>query len=372
MTNALIIGGGIAGAITAMALRKAGITPAVYEAYPSGADDIGAFLTIMNNGIDALRAVDVHQPVIDNSFAANTVEFLDGSGNTLAVQDIGSEVNGPRTLTRATLYRVLHDEAARRGIAVVHGKRLIAAESIPGGAVARFDDGTTAHGDLLIGADGIHSVTRSIIDPTAPGPRYAGLNIAYGYTRDDSLPTATDRYRMIFGKRAFFGYTTSPDGQTWWFARLPAPETGPVPHDEIRQRLIDALAEDETPAANIVAATADRIFLSNAYDVPTTPVWHAGSMVLVGDAAHAASPAAGQGASMAIEDGVVLAQCLRDVPNNAFSAYEELRRDRVERLVATSAEDGARAAAGSADVDDRQDSRAWLYGHHIDWAASVV
>ncbi|WP_436496985.1 FAD-dependent monooxygenase [Actinokineospora sp. HUAS TT18] len=368
--DVLIIGGGIAGAVAAMALRKAGLNPALYEAYPTGADDIGAFLTIMNNGLDALRAVDAHQAVVDNSFAADQVEFLDARGDRLGLQPLTGDINGPRTLTRATLYRVLHDEAARRGIPVFHGKRLVSATR-DGKIVATFADRTTATGDVLVGADGIHSVTRSIIDPAAPAPRYAGLNIAYGYARDAALPVAANSYRMIFGGQAFFGYTTAPDGQTWWFARLPGPElTEPVPQPEIKRRLTDAFAADRSPATDIVAATTDDIHLSNAYDVPTTPAWHRDGMVLVGDAAHAASPAAGQGASMAIEDAVVLAQCLRDLPTHdtAFAAYEDVRRPRVERLVATSAEDGARAARGAAqDVTDRQDTRAWLYRHHIDW-----
>lgn len=357
MTHVLIIGGGVAGAVTAMALKKAGFTPVIHEAYATGADDIGAFLTIMNNGIDALRAIGAHQPVIDNSFPADHIEFLDRRGVQVGCQVIGdgADINGPRTLTRATLYRALHDEAERRGIPLVHGKRLTRAENTAGGGVvAFFDDGTHAEGDLLVGADGIHSTTRSIIDPTAPGPRHTGLTIAYGYARDSALPVAQNCYRMIEGSRAFFGYTTAPDGETWWFARLPADEP---------TRLVEAFAHDDTPAADIIAATGGNVFLTDAYDVPSTPMWHDRSMVLVGDAAHAASPAAGQGASMAIEDGVVLAQCLRDVPDpaQAFHIYEQKRRSRVERLVTVSAAQGTKST--------REESREWLYRHHLDWDA---
>jgi 2-polyprenyl-6-methoxyphenol hydroxylase-like FAD-dependent oxidoreductase len=80
MTEALIIGGGISGAVTAMALHKAGISSVVYEAYPTGAADAGAFLTIMHNGMDALRAIESHQPVIDNSFPANGIELVAANG----------------------------------------------------------------------------------------------------------------------------------------------------------------------------------------------------------------------------------------------------------------------------------------------------
>lgn len=359
MTKALIIGGGIAGAVTAMALQKAGITPVVHEAYATGADDIGAFLTIMRNGMNALRAVDGHQPVIDAAFPATDVEYLDESGTRISLNPMRGDAH---TLKRAALYRALHDEAARRGIPLLHGKRLVSASTVDNVVVAKFDDGTSAEGDLLIGADGIHSTTRAIIDPRAPSPRFTGLTIAYGYTRASSFPQSSDAYRMIAGSKAFFGYTTAPDGETWWFVRAPELDLATA----TKQRFIDLLAADSTPAAEIVRTTDD-MFVNNAFDVPATAHWHNDSMVLVGDAAHAASPAAGQGASMALEDSVILAKCLRDIEDRraAFARYTSIRRERVERLVAESAalttDPNRRVAAPGGE------ERHWLYDHEIDW-----
>ena len=367
MTRALIVGGGIAGAATAMALRKAGLDPVVHEAYPTGADDAGAFLTIMGNGLDALRAIDAEQVVVANSFPARSIEAVSAKDGSLGVR----ELDGPRTLRRAGLHRALHEELARRGIRVEHGKRLVGATA-GDGVVAAFADGTTAEGDLLVGADGIHSATRSIIDPDAPKPRYTGLNIVYGYARGTA--TSPESYRMIYGTRAFFGYTTAPDGETWWFARLPGDafteaELTAASPEALRRRAIEAFAGDDIPAAEIIAATGDAIIASNGYDVPTTPHWHNGALVLVGDAAHAASPAAGQGASMALEDSVVLAKCLRDLPDisRAFTTFEELRRPRVEGLVAAS----AAQANTTADAPARQTSR-WNREHHIDWDSPIT
>ncbi|ONI81183.1 FAD-dependent oxidoreductase [Actinosynnema sp. ALI-1.44] len=364
MTKALIIGGGIAGAVTGMALRRAGMTPVIYEAYATGADDIGAFLTIMRNGMNALEAVGAHQPVIDAGFPATNVEFLDKSGTRIHLNPMRS---GARTLKRSVLYRVLHDEVARRGIELHHGKRLVSASVVDGRVRAGFDDGTSADGDLLVGADGIHSTTRSIIDPSAPAPRFTGLTIAYGYTRATSFPLSADAYRMISGGRAFFGYTTAPDGETWWFSRAPELDLATAN----RQDFVDLLADDNTPAAQIVRSTDD-LFITNAYDVPETRLWHNDSMVLVGDAAHAASPAAGQGASMALEDSVILAKCLRDITPvpAAFERYTAIRRDRVERLVAESAALGSGANRRAA--PPKPEERHWLYDHAIDWAAPVA
>ncbi|MFE5737733.1 FAD-dependent monooxygenase [Streptomyces celluloflavus] len=392
MTKALIIGGGIAGAVTAMALHKAGIDAEIFEAYPTGADDVGAFLVVFANGLEALRVIDAYGPVVADSFPAQRVRVLDDHGEQLGERPIAGTGQGtglgPRTLRRATLYQVLHAEAARRGIAVRHGKRLTGAETVHTAhgtkVVAAFADGSRAEGDLLIGADGVHSVTRGLIDPAAPRPRYTGRNTVCGYTRDTAAQLAPDTYTMIFGKRAFFGCTRAPDGEIWWFANVPGTErdAGPaaVPAAEWRRRTAALFADDDTPAAGLVRAT-DRVVASGAYDLATTPTWYDDTMVILGDAAHAAAPNAAQGASMAIEDALVLAICLRDRPDprSAFAAYEELRRERVEKVVAASAGMAAlaapgpggrparpapperRTADGSAGADD------WLTGYRIAW-----
>ncbi|RSM89595.1 FAD-dependent oxidoreductase [Kibdelosporangium aridum] len=364
MTKALIIGGGIAGAVTAMALQKAGITPVICEAYDTGADDIGAFLTIMRNGTNALRAVEAHQPVIDAGFPATDIEVLDGTGTRLALNPMRSDAH---TLRRSVLYRVLHDEAGRRGIPLHHGKRLVSASTVDGVTLAEFADGSAAECDLLIGADGIHSAVRGLIDPGAPAPRFTGLTIAYGYTRATSFQPSASAYRMIAGHKAFFGYTTAPDGETWWFSRAPELDSTTA----TKQHFIDLLAEDDTPSAEIVRSTDD-LFITNAFDVPETAHWHNDSMALVGDAAHAASPAAGQGASMALEDSVILAMCLRDIADRraAFEKYTEIRRPRVERLVAESAALGN--TQNRRTVMPGSPERHWLYDHEIDWAERIA
>ncbi|MFJ9407684.1 FAD-dependent monooxygenase [Streptomyces sp. NPDC101393] len=397
MTKALIIGGGIAGAVTAMALQKAGIEAEIFEAYPTGADDVGAFLVVFANGLEALRVIDAHGPVVDHSFPAQRVELIDDRGTRIGERPLsgvaqGAEL-GPRTLRRATLYQVLHAEAARRGIPVHHGKRLVGAETVHSSegkrVVASFADGSAAEGDLLIGADGLHSVTRTLIDPAAPRPRYTGQNTVCGYTPDAKNPPAPDTYTMISGKRAFLGCTLAPDGSVWWFANVPGTEldrTDPQAADpaEWRRTVAALFDDDDTQAAALVRATGERITVSNAYDLATTPIWHTDTMVVLGDAAHAAAPNAAQGASMAIEDGIVLAKCLRDHPDpeSAFTAYEALRRERVEKVVAASggmARRNASGAAGQAALraertraeerpqGDGTDDRDWLTGYRIEW-----
>jgi 2-polyprenyl-6-methoxyphenol hydroxylase-like FAD-dependent oxidoreductase len=105
-----------------------------------------------------------------------------------------------------------------------------------------------------------------------------------------------------------------------------------------RELLLPLLRGDATPAADVVAATTDRIMVTNATEMSTGTPWRHGRTLIIGDAAHAASPATGQGASMALEDAVVLAKSLRDAPDieSALSLYEALRRPRVEHNITTS------------------------------------
>jgi FAD-dependent urate hydroxylase len=375
MTTALIIGGGIAGPATAIGLHKAGINAAIYEAYPPAAsDDAGAFVTIAANGQDALQAIDVLDPVLSASFPAHRIRMSDPAGTTLADITLGSDHPCPQSITRAALSQVLREEAIRRGIPVGYGKRLISAASQDRQVTAHFDDGTSVGADVIIGADGIHSAVRAIIDPSSPQPRYTGLTIACGYASRTIAEPCPDGYHMIFGARAFFGYTTASDRRTWWFARIPGPELTPAdiaaPTGHWQKTLAEAFADDNSPAADIIAASDEPITITGAYDIPALPVWCNDSMVVIGDAAHAASPSTAQGASMAIEDSVMLAQCLRDYEliADGLRAYEELRRERVERVVQSgaSSENPSPPTPGP-----RRPDSGWLLKHHIDWDTDV-
>ncbi|GAB1646540.1 FAD-dependent monooxygenase [Krasilnikovia sp. MM14-A1259] len=347
----IIAGGGVAGTATALALKKFGIEAEVYEAHPSGGADAGAFLTVMRNGMAALATINAAEAVDAVSFPARAVALLDASGQQLGHRPI----DGPaRTLTRAALYQALQDLAIARGIPVHHGKCMTGATTGPDGVDVSFADGSRATGDVLVGADGIHSVTRRLIDPDAPDPRYCGQHVVYGYTAGNPAGLALDEYHMVRGSRAFFGLTVPDgDGRTWWFARLQgeSPAAGLSP-DQWRDRALQMCREDSTPVHAIIAASGANIVGSDSYDIPTTPLWHHGRMVLTGDAAHAAVPAAAQGASMALEDAVALAATLQnhDSPAIAFDAYEDRRRAETEETVAASARLSTRSAPADADT----------------------
>jgi 2-polyprenyl-6-methoxyphenol hydroxylase-like FAD-dependent oxidoreductase len=351
---ALVVGGGIAGPVTALALRKAGIDAAVYEAYDGTADGIGGTLTVAPNGLDALGIVGADEPVRAVGLPMDRTVIADGRGKRLGELAGLPGLPPSRALWRGDLYRALHDHAAAQGVPFVHGKRLAGVEDAPGGITARFADGTSATADFLVGADGVHSTVRRLIDPSAPGPGHVPL-LNFGGAADLDVPAPEGALSFVFGRRAFLGYWPEPGGGTAWFGNLPhdtpmsLAESRAVPVEAWLRRLAEAYGDD-VPARDLVAATRPEALcaLGTIEILPAARRWHRGRMVLVGDAAHAPSPSSGQGASLAAESAVQLARCLRDLPDleSAFAAYEALRRPRVEQVAARAAKTNASKGLG--------------------------
>ncbi|GAA3030384.1 FAD-dependent monooxygenase [Streptosporangium longisporum] len=383
----MIIGGGIAGPVTAMALQRAGLDVEVFEAYDHGSDNVGAFLTIAVNGLEALRVLDLHEQVTSLGMNSPGMLIFNSRGKRLA-----SLPQPGRTVKRADLYQALRDEAVRRGVRITYGRRLVDASITGDGVRAVFADGSTAEGDLLVGADGLRSRTRTLIDPDAPRARHVGLLNTGGFATGVTVPGEPGTSHFIFGRKCFFGYLVHPDGQVWWFANPPSPreptreELAAITADQWRARLEELFRDDTGPMLDIVRAAGDIPPAWNTYDFPSVPRWFNDRMVIVGDAAHATSPSAGQGASMAIEDAVVLATCLRDVPGtrDAFAAFERLRRDRVEKVVAQGRRNGSGKAPGVAGAFVRDlvlpvimrqvakgNAMAWMYDYRVSWDTPV-
>ncbi|WP_232247271.1 FAD-dependent oxidoreductase [Kitasatospora azatica] len=388
-----MIGGGIGGPVAAMALRRAGIEATVYEAYRSTADGVGAGLSIAPNGLNALDLIGAREAVMGIGTPMTAIAMQSWKGKLLGEFGTPAGLPPAQFVWRADLYRVLYEEAAGRGIEIVHGKRLVSAQDTGDGVTARFADGTEARADILIGADGIRSTVRSIIDPAAPPPRYCGLLGFGGELRACGLPSTRDKMIMSFGKRAFFGYQVADDGSGGWFANLPRPEpmtlaeARAVSSEEWLTVLRRAFTDDRTPALDLLRRTdpAELMVTGPFEDIPSVPHWSRGRLVLLGDAAHPTSPSSGQGASLAIESAVQLACCLRDLPHDqAFARYQQLRRGRVERIIGNAARTNSDKAAGPVGRVLRDavmsvamrfvkpEKLAWQFAHRIDWDTPVT
>lgn len=352
--TALVIGGGVAGPVAAMALRKAGMEAVVYEAYPGTADGVGGSLAIAPNGLAALRAIGAEEAVLAVARPIRRTAMAI-AGRRLADQPGLPGLPPLQLLWRSELHRALHNEATARGIRIVHGKRLVGVEEAESGATALFADGSRATADILVGADGVRSTVRTLIDPAAPGPQPTGL-LGFEAFSEHEVPADRETMTFAFGKRGYYLYRPAPGGGTEWGANLPqtrtmtAAEAREIPAEEWLRVLREAYADDY-PGAELVRRTSvDRLqILGSLLIMPRLPHWHRGRMVLVGDSAHAPSNTSGQGASLAIESAVQLARCLRDLPDHrsAFTAYEQLRRTRVEAIAAQAAKFNRAKAPGA-------------------------
>ena len=259
---------------------------------------------------------------------------------------------------------------------------------------ATFADGRVAEGDILIGADGIGSPTRRWIDPAAPEPRYSGLVGTGGYARVAGLDPTPDTQYFVFGARSFFGYLVRADGTVFWFANMtaPQPERGSlrdVPSAQWLAKLRDLHSDDPYPVPEILQNVQGEVGAYPIYDLVGVPKWSRGRVVAIGDAVHATSPSAGQGASLALEDAITLAKCLRDVPDRAaaFAEYQSVRQPRADKVVTyarviDSQKRVTKSRLGiairdwmmpkflkNAADDTRND---WLYNHRIVWDEPVL
>jgi 2-polyprenyl-6-methoxyphenol hydroxylase-like FAD-dependent oxidoreductase len=341
--TALVIGGGIAGPVAAMALQRAGIEATVYEAYPNPATTIGGQIAIAPNGVAALATVGAQDTVLDRANPLSA-QVMSVGGRRIRMPGL-ADLPPLQMVHRRDLHVALHEAAVARGIGFVHGARLVGAETTPDGVAATFADGSTAAADVLIGADGVRSTVRTLIDPNAPGPDFTGL-LGFEGTARHEVDVEPGTLSFAFGKKAYYLYWPERDGGTTWGANLPydraltLTEAREVPTSQWWETLRETYADDDPGAALIRTTPVEDLQVTGALHImPKVPHWHRGRMVLVGDSAHAPSNSSGQGASLAIESAVELARCLRDLPDvtSAFATFEGLRRARVEGIAARAA-----------------------------------
>ena len=159
-------------------------------------------------------------------------------------------------MTRSELHGMFREAASHRGIRIEYGKRLATVKEAPDGVTAVFADGTSAHGDLVVGADGLRSAVRPLVDPSSPAPRNIPLLNTGGIVEAGLLPAGLldvepGRMKMVFGKRCFYCYMQDPEGRIWWFANpLQRSSEDPAALDHRRPQVLADAARGRGPHAD--------------------------------------------------------------------------------------------------------------------------
>jgi 2-polyprenyl-6-methoxyphenol hydroxylase-like FAD-dependent oxidoreductase len=331
--KAIIIGAGIGGLTTALALQSVGIETQIYEQGPI-LREAGAGISLWANAIDALDVLGLGEPLRSRS--------TPGLNGTL------------RTANGKVLQAASYDELARRfgaAMIVVHRADLLAmlaARVNPqtiylnhrctgfvqqsGKVTAQFANGETVDGDLLIGADGLGSVVRAQLFGDVP-PRYAGYTAWRAVVRMDRAHTGTSE---TWGAGQRFGITQFVDGRAYWYATKNASPGEKFAQASVKQTLLGFFGEWHEPIRTLIEAAEETAILRNdIYDRDPLIKWSEGRVTLMGDAAHPMTPNLGQGACQAIEDALVLAVCLRKAadPSTGLLEYERRRIPRTTRIV---------------------------------------
>lgn len=331
MPRALVIGGGIGGLAAAVALRQVGYDAAVFERAPE-LREIGAGLTLWTNAVKALVKLGVWPAVEPDSTPLRQSELRSWRGRLLSAADLGpmtARLGAPTVgVHRADLQARLADAAGRDRFRL--GATCVGYEADPAGVTARFADGRTERGDLLIGADGLRSAVRAQLLGDEP-PRYAGYTAWRGVGLVDRPEVPVGVTILAVGRGSQVGILPIGKGRTYWFATANVPEGGSDPAGGHKAALLARFGDWYPPVPAAIAATPeDAIIRNDIIDRPPVATWGDGRVTLLGDAAHPTTPNLGQGACMALEDAVVLARCLKgaaDIPAG-LRAYEAARRPR--------------------------------------------
>ncbi|WP_128543544.1 FAD-dependent monooxygenase [Larkinella soli] len=337
MNRFTIIGGGIAGLTTAIALGRLGYRPVIFEAAPA-LKPLGAGLALAANAIKAFQKIGISDTIIRTGRLLDAFSILDEQGRVLTRTD-SRAVSRKFGTDNFTIHRsVLHQALLSylNDSQIILGKRAIGAEQTPDGVLVRFDDGTFHQTDHLLVADGIHSPIRQQLLPDSM-PRFAGYTCWRAVIDGSGLDLK--EASETWGRRGRVGLVPLADQKLYWFACVNAPAKDP----RFRRFSVEDLRRQfegyHDPIPQVLARTRNENLLWNdIMDLKPLRRYAFGNLLLMGDAAHATTPNMGQGACQAIEDAVILADELsrsKDVPE-AFRRFEQRRLKRTHYIVETS------------------------------------
>jgi 2-polyprenyl-6-methoxyphenol hydroxylase-like FAD-dependent oxidoreductase len=336
--KALIVGGGIGGLTSAIALGQRGFSTDVIEKDPDWSV-YGVGIIQQSNVIRAVAALGIIDDYVEAGFGYDFVEVYKPDGELAAripsprlVDDYPAQLG----ISRPALQKVLADRAKAEGANVRLGIVVDNLHDDGSGVDVTFSDGSSQRYDIVVGADGLYSQMRETIFPGAAKPVFAGQSVwRYNFEKPDDVDCLC-AYEGPIG----MGLVPLSNELMYMFVTTPEPDNPRYPRDGIarsmREKLANApprmaaLAEQITDDDGVVYKPLEWHFLDSD--------WYRGRVVLIGDAAHGTTPHLGQGAGMAIEDSLVLAEELAEATSveAAFAGFQKRRFDRCQYIVESS------------------------------------
>lgn len=326
----LVVGCGIGGATAAYALRREGIDVHCVD-IKAERPLAGAGICLLHNSMRVLSMIGLAEPCLDSGLAFEVFRQFDSAGNLLSTHPAPPSCG----IRRPELGRILETAAVEAGALVERGLTVADLTDRGDCVEVRFSDGREASYDLVVGADGAYSKLRERVFGANFGPRFAGQ---CGWRFNARRPAEVDGfclYRAPTGQ-AVGSFPTSKDSCYLFYIEA-AKEPMRIPEDQadvlIRERLADFTAPFIRDSLDQITEAQQVIF--RPLDITLVPApWHRGRIVLLGDAAHAPTPQMTSGGGMAIEDAVVLAECLDNTGSvgEALDRYSARRFDRVKTV----------------------------------------
>lgn len=307
MRRALVIGAGVGGLGAATALGRQGWTVDVVE-LKLHAGVAGVGINQPGNSLRALDALGVLEPCLEAGFAFERNTHFDWQGTPIV--ETHSRLGDGRVpanngLSRTALHSILENAARDAGASIRYGLTVAELDDNSGHVRVAFTDGGSADYDLVAGFDGIRSPLRRRLFGAGNDPRYTGFAV---WRAVFPRPAEVDHTMLFHGDRSNTGVIPLSKDEMYLLHVAAEPESARYNPAYFRGLLAHRLAgyggliaelRDKLPDTGIVYSPLSEVHLS--------PLWHLGRAIVLGDAAHASAPNLTQGAAMALEDAVVLA-----------------------------------------------------------------
>lgn len=332
-----IIGAGIGGLTTAIALRQKGFEVEIFEA-TSAFKKAGSGINLALNAMQVYKRLGLYETILEAGSHSTTMAITDGQLNLLSVIDLKpfEDKHSVKSVAihRATLHKILLNQLL--GVQIHLNKKVKILKQLGQGIVMEFEDGTTHKTNVLIGADGIHSVIRtSIFENTTL--RKAKQVCWRGITNIELPRQYQTELNELWGKGKRFGFVAISNNEYYWYALANYKKDY---RQEFKDIDLSALFSDFHPLVNQMIKSTPRedILTNEMLDLKPIPTWYRNTICLLGDSAHATTPNLGQGACQAIESALVLSDCLAKykTAEEAFRAFQDIRIKKANNVINTS------------------------------------